>query len=132
MLRQEYPNIPRKCSRLSHEGRRGTPSSTKTLSDQGQSSKRRRLSNESVNRSYQECAQNSAMDATFLDRLHINTPTPENVGNTSRPENMFGNFLFFLYFCVFMFKFYISMYVCVCVCVCLIFFMFFVSVKCCN
>jgi hypothetical protein len=93
MSRQESPNIPRKRSRLSHEGRRGTPSSTETLSDQRQSSQRRRLSNESVNRSSRECAQNSAMDATFLDRLHINTPTPENVGNTSGQENMFGNFL---------------------------------------
>jgi hypothetical protein len=46
-----------------------------------------------VNISSQECSQTSFMDATFLDRLHINTPTPENVGNTSGQENIFGNFL---------------------------------------
>jgi hypothetical protein len=92
MSRWESPNIPRKLSRLSQEGRRGTPSSTETLSDQRQS-RQRRLSNESVNRSTPECAQESAMDATFLDRLCIDTPTPENVGNTSGQENIFGNFL---------------------------------------
>jgi hypothetical protein len=92
MSRHESPNIPRKRSRLSQEGRRGTPSSTETPSDQRQS-RQRRLSNESVNRSTPECAQASAMDATFLDRLHIDTPTPENVGNTSGQENIFGNFL---------------------------------------
>ena len=91
MSRHESPSIPRKHSRLSHEGRRGTPSSTETLSDQQQYSQRRRLSNESVNKSSREYAQNSAMYVAFLDRLHINTPTPENVGNTSRQENMFGN-----------------------------------------
>jgi hypothetical protein len=93
MSRHESPNIPHKRSRLSQEGRRGTLSSTETLSDQRQSSQRRRLSNESVNRSSRECAQTSAMDATFLERLHIDTPTPENVGNTSGQENIFGNFL---------------------------------------
>jgi hypothetical protein len=46
-----------------------------------------------MNISSRECAQNSSMDATFLDRLHINNPTPENVGNTLGQENMFGNFL---------------------------------------
>jgi hypothetical protein len=38
MSRQEFPNIPHKRSRLSNEGRRGTPSLTKTPSDQRQSS----------------------------------------------------------------------------------------------
>jgi hypothetical protein len=74
-----------------------------------------------VNRSSRECAQNSAMDATFLDRLHINTPTPENVGNTSRQENMFGNFFFF--FCIFV-------YLCLCIYVyvyVVCFFFFFVK-----
>jgi hypothetical protein len=98
MSRQESPKIPHKRSRLSNEGGRGTPSLTETLrtsethisarqgslggetSDQRKSNQRRRLSNEYVNRSSRECAQNSAMDAVFLDRLHINTPTPENVG----------------------------------------------------
>ena len=93
MSRKESQKIPHKRSRLSHEGRRWTPYLSETLSDQWQSSKRRRLSDESVNRSSQECAQNSAMDATFLDMLHINTPTLENVGNTSWQEYMFGNFL---------------------------------------
>jgi hypothetical protein len=46
-----------------------------------------------MNRSIAECAQASAMDAYFLDRLRIDTPTPENVGNTSGQENIFGNFL---------------------------------------
>jgi hypothetical protein len=44
-----------------------------------------------VNKSYRECSQTSAMDETFLDRLHIDTPTPENVGNTPGHENIFGN-----------------------------------------
>ena len=92
MSRQESPNIPRKRSRLCHEGRRGTPSSTETLSDQ-QQSRQRTFSNESVNRSTAECAQESAMDATLLDRLRIDTPTPKNLGNTSGQENIFGNFL---------------------------------------
>jgi hypothetical protein len=116
MLRQESPNMPRKHSRLSNEGGRGTsslnetPRTSKThisekqgslggeTSDQRQSTQMRRLSNESVNRSSRKSAQNSAMHATFLDRLHINTPTPENVGNTSRQENMFGNFCLFCIF----------------------------------
>ena len=95
-----------------------------TSSDKRQFSQRRRLSNEFVNRSSKECAQNSAMDANFLDRMKINTPTPENVENTSRQENMLSNCFFFV--CVFIFMLY------VCVCVCVYFFMFFVSVKCCN
>jgi hypothetical protein len=92
MSTRDSPNIPRKCSRFSQEGRTRTPSSTETLSDQ-QQSRQRRFSNESVNRSTAECAQASAMDATFLDRLCIDTPTPENVGNTSGQENISGNFL---------------------------------------
>ena len=70
-----------------------------TSSDKRQYNQRRRLSNESVNRSSRQCAQNSVMDATFLDRLHINTPTPDNVGNTSRQENMFGNFFLLHIYC---------------------------------
>jgi hypothetical protein len=137
MSRQESPKIPRKHSRLSNEGGRGTPSLTETLrtskthisarqgslggatSDQRKSNQRRRLSNESVNRSSRECAQNSAMDATFLDRLHINTPTPENVGNTSRQENMFGNFFFFVFLCIYVYVIYM------CVCVYIFFFFCF-------
>ena len=92
MLRWDSPNIPRKFSRLSQEGRRETPSSTETLSDQRQSCQRR-LSNKFVNRSTPEYTQESAMDATFLDRLHIDTPTAENLGNTSGQKNIFGNFL---------------------------------------
>jgi hypothetical protein len=98
MSTQDSPNIPRKRSRFSQEGTRGTPSSTETLSDQ-QKSRQRRLSNESVNRSNAECAQESVMDATFLDILRIDTPTPKNVGNTLGQENIFGNFLCFDYFC---------------------------------
>jgi hypothetical protein len=112
MSRQESPNMPRKCSRISNEGGRGTPSLNETsrmlethisarqgslggeASDQRKSSQMRRLSNESMNRSSRQSAQNSVMDENFLDRLHINTPTLENVGNTSRQENMFGNFFF--------------------------------------
>ena len=82
MSTHDSPNIPHKRSRISQEGRRWTPSSTETPSDQ-QQSYQRRFSNESVNRSTAECAQESAMDATLLDRLRIDTPTPENVGNTS-------------------------------------------------
>jgi hypothetical protein len=74
----------------------------------------RRLSNESVNRSSRKISQNSAMDAILLDRFHINTPTLKNVGNTTRPKNMFGKKKIILYFCVFMFMF------------------FFFFVKCCN
>ena len=76
---------------FSQEGRRETPS-TETPSDQ-QQSRQRRFSNEFVNRSTVECAQEISMDATFLDRLYIDTPTPENVGNTSGQENIFGNFI---------------------------------------
>ena len=92
MSTQDSPNIPHKLYRLSQEGRRGTPSSTKTPSDQQQFCQRK-FSDESVNRSTADCAQTSFMDATFLDRLHIDTPTPENVGNTSGQENISGNFL---------------------------------------
>ena len=97
MSRQESPKIPHKHSRLSNEGRRGTPSMTKTPSDQWKSIQRRRLSIKYVNRSSWESAQTSAIDATFLDRLHIDTPTPENVWNTSGQENIFVNFLWFIY-----------------------------------
>ena len=77
---------------VSQKGRRGNPSLTETQSDQ-QQSRQRRLSNESMKISTAECAQTSSMDATFLDRLNIDTPTPENVGNTSGQENIFGNFI---------------------------------------
>ena len=106
MSTRDSPNIPRKCSRYSQEGRTRTPSSTKTLSEQHQSCQRR-FSNKCVNRSIAEPAQASAMDATFLDRLYIDTPTLENVGNTFGQENISGIFflicLFFLYFFVFKF-----------------------------
>jgi len=92
MSTQGSPKIPQKHSRYSQEGRTRTPSSIETLSEQ-QQSRQRRFSNESINRSTAEPAQASAMDATFLDRLHIDTPTPENVGNTSGQENISGNFL---------------------------------------
>jgi hypothetical protein len=49
MSRQESPKILHKLSRLSNEGRRGTPSLTETPSDQRKSSERRILSNEYVN-----------------------------------------------------------------------------------
>ena len=78
-----------------------TPSSTETPSEH-QQSRQRRFSTEFVNRSIAEPAQTSVMDATFLDRLHINTPTPENVGNSSGPENISGKFL---KFCLFLFIF---------------------------
>ena len=94
MSTRDYANIPRKRSRLSQEGRTTTPSSTGTPSEQ-QQSRSRRLSAKSVNRSTAEPAQTSVMDAAFLDRLRINTPTPENVGNSSRPENISGKFLIF-------------------------------------
>ena len=69
MSRYESPNMPRKCSRISNEGGRGTPSLNETprtsktnisarqgslggaASDHRQSSQMRRLLNESVNRS---------------------------------------------------------------------------------
>jgi hypothetical protein len=74
-----------------------TSSSTETSSEH-QQSRQRRFSTESVNRSTAEPAQTSVMDATFLDRLRINTPTPENVGNSSGPENISGKFLKFFFF----------------------------------
>jgi hypothetical protein len=98
MSTRDYPNIPRKRSRLSQEGRTTTTSSTGTPSEH-QQSRSRRLSAESVNRSTAEHAQTSVMDAAFLDTLRINTPTPENVGNSSGPENISGKFLNFVYFC---------------------------------
>jgi hypothetical protein len=100
MSTRDYPNIPRKLSRLSQEGRTTTPS-TGTPSEH-QQSRQRRLSAESVNRSTAEPAQTSVMDAAFLDTLRINTPTPENVGNSSRPENISGKFLIF---CLFLLNF---------------------------
>ena len=78
-----------------------THSSTGTLSEH-QQSRPRRLSTESINRSTAEPTQTSVMDATFLDRLRINTPTPENVGNSSGPENISGKFL---KFCLFLLNF---------------------------
>jgi hypothetical protein len=98
MSTRDYPNIPRKRSRLSQEGRSTTPS-TGTPSEHQQSSQRR-LSAESANRSTAEHAQTSVMDAAFLDTLRINTPTPENVGNSSGPENISGKFLIFCLFLV--------------------------------
>jgi hypothetical protein len=100
MSTRDYPNIPRKRSRLSKEGRTMTPS-TGTPSEH-QQSRQRRLSAESVNRSTAEPAQTSVMDATFLDRLRINTPTPKNVGNSSGPGNISGKFLIF---CLFLLNF---------------------------
>ena len=91
MSTRDSPNIPPKCSRFFQEGRIITPL-TETPSDQ-QQSHQRRFSNESVNRSTAESSQASAMDATFLDRLCIDTPTPENVENTSGQDNIFGNLL---------------------------------------
>jgi hypothetical protein len=73
-----------------------TPSSTGTPSEHQQSLPRR-LSAESVNRSTAEPTQTNVMDATFLDTLRINTPTPENVGNSSGPENISGKFLNFVF-----------------------------------
>ena len=66
MSTRDSPNIPYKHSMHSQEGRTRTPSLTETLSEQ-QQSRQRRFSNESVNRSTIEPAQDSAMDATFLD-----------------------------------------------------------------
>jgi hypothetical protein len=85
----------------SQEGRTITPSSTETPSEH-QQSRQRRVSTESVNRSTAEPAQTSVMDATFLDRLRINTPTPENVGNSSGPENISGKFLKFCLFLLYL------------------------------
>ena len=108
MSTRDYANIPRKRSRLSQEGRTTTPSSTGTPSEQ-QQSRSRRLSAKSVNRSTAEPAQTSVMDAAFLDRLRINTPTPENVGNSSRPENISGKFL---KFCLFLLNFVVFKFMC--------------------
>jgi hypothetical protein len=94
MSTQYYANIPRKHSRHSQEGRTMTPSSNETPSEH-QQSLQRRFSTESLNRSTAEPAQTSVMNATFLDRLRINTPTPKNVGNSSGPENNSGKFLKF-------------------------------------
>jgi hypothetical protein len=100
MSTRDYPNIPRKRCRLSQEGRTTTPS-TGTPSEH-QQSRQRRLSAESVNRSTAEPVQTSVMDAAFLDTLRINTPTSENVGNSSGPENISGKFLIF---CLFLLNF---------------------------
>jgi hypothetical protein len=108
MSTRDYANIPRKRSRHSQEGRTMTPSSTGTPSEHQQSHPRR-LSTESVNRSTAEPTQTSVMDATFLDRLCINTPTPENVGNSSGPENISGKFL---KFCLFLFNFVVFKFMC--------------------
>ena len=97
MSTRYYANIPHKCSRNSQEGRTMTPSSTGIPSEH-QQSRPRRLSAESVNRSTVEPVQTSVMDATFLDRFHINTPTPKNVGNSSGPENISSKFLIFFLF----------------------------------
>ena len=108
MLTRDYENIPCKCSRNSQEGKTMTPSSTGTPSEH-QQYRPRRLSTESVNRSTTEPAQTSVMDASFLDRLLINTPTPENVGNSSGPENIFGKFL---KFCLFLLNFVVFKFMC--------------------
>ena len=102
MSTRDYANIPCKFSRHSQEGRTMTPSSIETPSEH-QQSRQRRFSTESVNRSTAEPVQTSVMDATFLDRLRINTPTPENVGNRSGPENISGN----LNFCLFLLNFFV-------------------------
>ena len=73
MSTRDSPNIPRKCSRYSQEGRTITSSSTETSSEK-QQSRQSRFSNESVNRSTTHPAQASAMDAALLDRLCIDTP----------------------------------------------------------
>jgi hypothetical protein len=49
------------------------------------------------------------MDATFLDTLFINTPTPENVGNRSGLENIYGKFL---KFCLFVLNFVVFKFMC--------------------
>ena len=98
---RDYANIPRKRSRHSQEGRTITPSSTETPSEH-QQSHQRRFSNESVNRSTAEPSQASAMGVVFLDRLCINTPTPENIGNSYGQENISGKFL---KFCLFLLNF---------------------------
>ena len=107
-MTRDYANIPCKCSRHSQEGRTMTPSSTETPSEHQQSCPRR-LSVESVNRSTAEIAQTSVMDAAFLDMLRINTPTPENVGNSSGLENISGKFL---KFCLFLLNFVVFKFMC--------------------
>jgi hypothetical protein len=112
----ESPNIPRKHSRLSNEGIRWTSSPTKTpssletpisaryhsqvgaASDRRQSSERRKLSYESINRASRQSAWDTIGDSTYLNRLNINTPTLENVETPSHQQDMFGKFLLFLYF----------------------------------
>ena len=108
MSTRDYAKIPRKCSRHSQEGRTMTPSSTGTPSEH-QQSRPRRLSAESVNRSTAEPSQTSVMDAAFFDTFHINTPTPENVGNSSGPENISGKFL---KFCLFLLNFIVFKFMC--------------------
>ena len=49
------------------------------------------------------------MDASFLDLLRINTPTPENVGNSSEQENISGKFL---KFCLFLLNFVVFKFMC--------------------
>ena len=107
MSTRDYANIPCKFSRHSQEGRTMTPS-IETPSEH-QQSRQRRFSTESVNRSFAEPAQTSVMDATFLDRLRINTPTPENVGNSSGLENISGKFL---KFCLFLLNFVVFKFMC--------------------
>jgi hypothetical protein len=58
---------------MRHQGRQ------RPISQQGREAWEEQL----VNISSKQSAQNSAMDAYFLHRLHINTPKLENVGNTS-------------------------------------------------
>jgi len=119
MSRRESPNMPHKRSRISNEGGMGTPYLNETsrtskapistrhhslggvANDQRQSSQMRQLLYESVNKATRQSARNRAMDVYFLNRLHINTPTPENVGNPSHQQNMFGKFILFL--CFFMY-----------------------------
>ena len=97
MSTRDSPNIPRKLSRYSQEGRTRTPSSTETPSEQ-QQFRQSRFSKKSINRSTTEHAEATDMDATFLDRLCINSPTPENVGNSSGQENISSKFLKFFLF----------------------------------
>jgi hypothetical protein len=101
MSTRDYANIPHKRSRHSQKGRTMTPSSTGTPSEH-QQSRPRRLSTESVNRSTAEPTQTNVMDASFLDRLRINTPTPENVENSSGPENISSKFLKFCLFLLYL------------------------------
>ena len=109
MSTRDYENIPQKHSHHSQEGRTITLSSTETLSEH-QQSHQRRVSTESVNRSTAEPTQTNVMDASFLDRLRINTPTLENVENSSGPENISGKFL---KFCLFLLNFVVFKFMCV-------------------